>query len=117
ANTLVNQAVGGSPAAKNEPLEENYERIAYYLGDGVGAERAPSYFALDVLNEGLHQNQYRTIFGDDGLANIYNAVAATAATAGADVQLYVNEYNVLQFSSNPQAPFFVSDNYANWYRE
>src|SRR5690606_10806670 len=36
---------------------------------------------------------------------------------GADVQLYVNEYNVLQFSSNPQAPFFVSDNYANWYRE
>lgn len=114
-NTLVTQALAGNAAAKADLLAEINERIAYYVGDGVGAERARDYFALDVLNEGLHESEFRTIFGDAGLASIYNSVAAAANAAGADVKTYVNEYNVLQWSSNPTTS--ANDPYANWYRE
>ncbi|HEX6962566.1 MAG TPA: endo-1,4-beta-xylanase [Lacipirellula sp.] len=116
-NTLISQALGGSQAAKNELLAEINERIAYYVGDGVGEDRAGDYFELDVLNEGLHEAEFRTIFGDAGLANIFNSVGAAANAAGVDVKLYVNEYNLLQFSDNPAAPGFSPDSYANWYRE
>ena len=116
-NTLILQAAGGSQTAKNDLLAEINERIAYYVGDGVGADRAHDHFELDVLNEGLHEAEFRTIFGDAGLASIFNSVAAAANTAGADVKLYVNEYNLLQFSDNPAVPGFSADNYANWYRE
>jgi endo-1,4-beta-xylanase len=116
-NTLITQAVGGSQTAKNDLLAEINERIAYYVGDGVGTERANDYFELDVLNEGLHEAEFRTIFGDAGLASIFNSVAAAADAAGADVKLFVNEYNLLQFSDNPAVPGFSADNYANWYRE
>jgi GH35 family endo-1,4-beta-xylanase len=116
-NTLISQAVGGSQTAKDDLLAEINERIAYYVGDGAGEERARDYFELDVLNEGLHEAEFRTIFGDAGLASIFNSVAAAAEAAGADVKLYVNEYNLLQFSDNPATPGFQSDNYANWFRE
>jgi endo-1,4-beta-xylanase len=107
-NTLITQAMGGSQTAKNDLLAEINERIAYYVGDGVGGERVHDYFELDVLNEGIHESEFRTIFGDAGLASIFNSVAAAADAAGANAKLYVNEYNVLQFSA---------DNYANWFRE
>jgi GH35 family endo-1,4-beta-xylanase len=116
-NTLISQAIGGSTTAKDELLAEINERIAYYVGDGVGADRAHDYFELDVLNEGLHEAEFRTIFGDAGLASIFNSVAAAADAAGADVKLFVNEYNLLQFSDNPAIPGFSTDSYANWYRE
>jgi hypothetical protein len=83
----------------------------------VGTDRAHDYFELDVLNEGLHEAEFRTIFGDAGLASIFNSVAAAADAAGADVKLFVNEFNLLQFSDNPTVPGFQSDSYANWYRE
>jgi GH35 family endo-1,4-beta-xylanase len=114
-NTLISQAVAGNATAKADLLAEINERIAYYVGDGVGAERARDYFALDVLNEGLHESEFRTIFGDAGLASIYNSVAAAAHAAGADPKLFVNEFNVLQWSSNPTTS--ANDPYANWYRE
>jgi endo-1,4-beta-xylanase len=114
-NTLVSQAVAGNAAAKADLLAEINERIAYYVGDGVGPDRANDYFALDVLNEGMHENEFRTIFGDAGLASIYSSVAAAAQAAGANVDLYINEFNVLQWSSNPTTS--QSDGYANWYRE
>ncbi|RIK75969.1 MAG: hypothetical protein DCC67_14520 [Planctomycetota bacterium] len=116
-NSLIAQAVGGSPSAKAELLAEIHERIAYYVGDGVGPERARDYFELDVLNEGLHEGEFRAIFGDAGLADVFNAVAASADGGGAEVKLYVNEYNVLQFSDNPAVAGYSSDNYANWFRE
>jgi endo-1,4-beta-xylanase len=116
-NTLITQALGGSQTAKDDLLAEINERIAYYVGDGVGGERAHDYFELDVLNEGLHESEFRTIFGDAGLASIFNSVAAAASAAGANPKLYVNEYNVLQFSDNPTIGGFAADNYANWFRE
>jgi GH35 family endo-1,4-beta-xylanase len=116
-NTLITQAAGGSQTAKDDLLTEINERIAYYVGDGVGTDRAHDYFELDVLNEGLHEAEFRTIFGDAGLASIFNSVAAAANAAGADPKLFINEYNLLQFSDNPAVPGFSSDNYANWYRE
>ena len=116
-NTLISQAIGGSQTAKDDLLAEINERIAYYVGDGVGTDRTHDYFELDVLNEGLHEAEFRTIFGDAGLASIFNSVAAAADAAGADVKLFVNEYNLLQFSDNPAVPGFSPDNYANWYRE
>ncbi|MCC6492731.1 MAG: endo-1,4-beta-xylanase [Pirellulales bacterium] len=116
-NALISQAVSGSATAKSDLLAEINERIAYYVGDGAGLARAQDYFELDVLNEGLHEGEFRAIFGDAGLAGIFNNVGAAAHAAGADVKLYLNEYNLLQFSDNPLTPGFVPDNYANWYRE
>jgi GH35 family endo-1,4-beta-xylanase len=108
ANTLLASAAAGSQAAKDELLAEIHERIAYYVGDGVGADRATNYIELDVLNEGVHVGQYLSAFGPEGLAEIFNAVGAAVDAAGASTKLYVNEYNVLQNSS---------DAYANWFRE
>jgi GH35 family endo-1,4-beta-xylanase len=116
-NTLISQAIGGSQAAKDDLLAEINERIGYYVGDGVGADRADDYYELDVLNEGLHEAEFRTIFGDAGLASIFNNVAAAATAAGSNAKLYINEFNLLQFSDNPAIPGFAADNYANWFRE
>lgn len=95
-------------AAKQDLLGEIYERIGYYMGDGVGTDPISDYISVDVLNEGVHQSEYVNAYGYDGLADIYNRVAAAADAVNSPAKLYVNEYNVLQNGS---------DAYANWFRE
>jgi autotransporter-associated beta strand protein len=104
-------------------------RIGYYVGGGdtaaagspgnqlntvTGDVRAKDYSQIDVLNEALLTAPYWTVLGASGTANVYKQVATAAANAGANVRLYTNEYNVLQFSTNPSNS--ASDPYANWYR-
>jgi GH35 family endo-1,4-beta-xylanase len=109
-NTLISQAASGNTSARNELRVEISERIDYYVGDGVGADRAQNYVDLDVYNESVHtaSNSYWDIYGADGVADIYNEVAQAIEDAGAGTHLFANEYNVMQDSS---------DYYGNWYRE
>ncbi len=106
-------APAGTPSA-GEPSEVQ-ERINYYVGDGVGADRATRYSELDVYNESYHtgvnggSSSIWNRIGPEGVANIYDDVAKAVEMAGADVRLYLNEYSVLQNDQN--------DAYANWYRE
>ena len=79
-----------------------------------------SYTQLDVLNESLHQPGYLDVFGIEGIADIYAETAAAATRAGnEELRLFVNEFNVLQWSRRP--PYATEDTpwdpYANWYRE
>jgi GH35 family endo-1,4-beta-xylanase len=111
---LLKKAADGDAAAKKELREEISERIQYYV-----RERATGYGELDVLNEVYHQPRFLNIFGVEGLADIYAEVGRAVAEAGADTQLYVNEFNVFQWSQLP-APFGDKeqwDPYANWLRE
>lgn len=110
---LINQAVGGSATAKNNLRTQISERIAYYVGDGDGdtndGDRAQRYYALDVLNEHVHQDQYFEIFTPAELADIFNEVKQAVDAAGVpDVGLFLNEFNVLQHGA---------DDFGNWYRE
>ena len=98
-------------------------RINYYI-DGTNpltsnSTLASSYAEMDVFNEPWHNvgqaDDYWTDYGAAGIANIYNEAAAAVAKAGAKTRLYVNEYNVLQYSSNPLVSNAPSDPYANWY--
>lgn len=107
-NGLLDQAVGGSASAAAELRTEVSERIDYYVGDGVGADRAQQYIELDVYNESVHTSQYMDVYGPDGIAEIYQEVADAVAAAGSEAKLYVNEYNVLQDDG---------DYYGNWYRQ
>lgn len=95
-------------------------RIGYYVSQNnvpLGTPRADSYAEMDVFNEPLHNvgqtDDYQTAFGNSGIASIYSQVANAVKAAGASTRLYVNEYNVLQFSSNPATS--ANDPYANWY--
>ena len=90
------------------------DRIKYYVGDaGDGNpndDPATRYLELDVYNESVHTPQYWNAYGAAGVADIYRETRDAAASVGADVRLYANEYNVLQWSGSG------SDTYANWYR-
>lgn len=117
-NTLLTNAQSANPTtaanAKTQLTAAIVNRINYYVG-GTAA-RANGYIELDVLNEALHQGPYWSIYGAAGVADIYNKVAQAAAAAGnPNLRLYTNEYNVLQFSTNPSTG--ASDPYANWYRQ
>ena len=109
AQTLISQAAAGDTAAKEMLRQEIIERIDYYVRG-----RAKRYVELDVLNESLHQRRYWQIFGAQGIAEIFNAVAGALNDAGATARAMLNEFNVLQFSSDPVNG--GSDPYANWYR-
>src|SRR5687768_7373487 len=89
------------------------DRIKYYVGDANDGnpndDPARRYLELDVYNEGVHTPQYWNAYGAAGVADIYREVRDAASSVGADVRLYANEYNVLQWSSG-------GDTYANWYR-
>jgi GH35 family endo-1,4-beta-xylanase len=106
-------APAGTPSA-GEPSEVQ-ERINYYVGDGVGSDRATRYSELDVYNESYHtgvnggSSSIWNRFGPEGVARIYDDVANAVDLAGANVRLYLNEYSVLQNQGG--------DAYANWYRE
>jgi GH35 family endo-1,4-beta-xylanase len=98
----------GTPNA-GEPSEIN-ERVQYYVAD-----RAQRYSELDVYNESYHtgvnggDNSIWNRYGPEGVAKIYDAAAEAAESAGADVNIYTNEYGVLEGQGG--------DDYANWYRE
>jgi len=108
---LLTRAHGGDTDAKRDLLEEIDERIDYYV-----KQRARHYLELDVLNESLHRPRYHQVLGDEGLAELFRRVDAAAKAGGADTRLYLNEYNLLQWSTDPRVPDSAPDPYANWYR-
>lgn len=108
---LLTRAHGGDADAKRELLEEIDERIHYYV-----EQRARHYLELDVLNESLHRPRYHQVLGDDGLAELFRRVGAAVTAGGAGTRLYLNEYNLLQWSKDPSVPDSAPDPYANWYR-
>ena len=117
-NTLLTNAQSSNPTtaatAKTQLMTAISNRINYYIG--TNGNRGDEYQELDVLNEALRTGPYWKIFGAAGIAQIYNLAANAAAAAGnPNLRLYVNEYNVLQFSTNPTTN--AQDPYANWYRQ
>jgi endo-1,4-beta-xylanase len=110
-NTLLNNAQSSNPTtaaeAKIDLRNEITERIAYYLGN-VGTDWSDRYQHVDILNESVHVPVYMDIFGADGIAEIYADARQAALNAGNNVDVYANEYNVLQDSG---------DFYGNWYRQ
>ena len=117
-NTLLTNAQSANPTtaanAKSQLMTAIANRITYYIG--TSGDRSDKYQELDVLNEALRTPPYWKIFGASGIAQIYNMAANAAAAAGnPNLRLYTNEYNVLQFSTNPTTG--VQDPYANWYRQ
>gem|GEM_PF-1034440 len=99
-------------------------RIGYYVsasntqpGAADGSPRTLAYQQLEVLNESLHatgsEPNYIGTLGYSGVANIFSQVASAVAAAGANTKLYTNDYNVLQYSTDPATN--ISDPYANWY--
>lgn len=115
-NTLLTNALNSNPAisgpAKATLRQEISERIDYYVGDGDAntndGDRARRWYDLDVLNEIVHEPEYRDIFGYTDLAEIHAEVASAIAAAGSTARLAANEYNVLQDD--------FSDFFGNWYR-
>ena len=110
---LVDKASKGDASAKSELRKHITERIQYYVRD-----RAKDYYAIDILNEPYHQPAYFNIFGIDGIAEIHRECAQAVKDAGANAKLFVNEYNIFQYSSAyPFGKDAAPDPYANWYRE
>lgn len=107
-----NLAPAGTPNVGEK--SEIHERIDYYVGDGVGADRATQYSELDVYNESYHTgvnggpSSIWNRLTPAGVSNIYDDAAAAATLAGANIRLYTNEYSVLEAQGG--------DAYANWYR-
>ena len=89
------------------------DRIKYYVGDANDGnpndDPATRFLELDVYNEGVHTQQYWNAYGAAGVADIYREARDAANSVGADVRMFANEYNVLQWSG-------TGDTYANWYR-
>jgi endo-1,4-beta-xylanase len=118
-NTLLTNAQSSNPMtasiAKAALSTAIVNRINYYVGTSAGGP-ADKYTQLDGLNEALRTGPYWAIFGASGIAQIYNEAAKAAAAAGnPGLKIYTNEYNVLEFSTNPTTN--ASDPYANWYRQ
>ncbi len=109
---LLNQAAGGSASAKNELRQAISDRIQYYVAD-----RADRYVELDVLNEALRAPAYWNVFSLEEIAEIHAEVRDTAAAAGADTKLYINDFNILQHNGAPSVfPESGQPGYANWHR-
>ena len=64
------------------------------------ARPAQRYTDLDVYNETIHTPQYWNIYHPDGVAGIYNDVAAALPAGDSNTKLFTNEYNVLQDDGN-----------------
>jgi GH35 family endo-1,4-beta-xylanase len=103
---IASSGGAGAAAAAATLRSAISSRIAYYVGDGPGAnnlDRSPKYVDLDVYNESYHTGEspgslthnYWTAYGVDGVAGIYNEVKHAVAISGASTKLYVNEYSVL----------------------
>ncbi len=106
---LLTRALQGDTAAKAELTQQINERIAYLLRD-----QAKKYLEVDVINESVHRARYLSLYGTGGLADLFKRSAATVKAAGATTRLYLNEYNLLQWSEDPQTG--APDAYGNWYR-
>jgi GH35 family endo-1,4-beta-xylanase len=106
---LLTRALAGSTDAKRELTAEIDERIDYYV-----RARARDYVELDVLNESLHRPRYFQAYGAAGIAEIFNKTAAAVKQSAGKTRLFLNEYNLLQWSTDPRSG--VPDAYANWYR-
>jgi GH35 family endo-1,4-beta-xylanase len=106
---LLTRALQGDAAAKAELTQQINERIAYLLRD-----QAKKYLEVDVLNESVHRGRYLSLYGIGGIADLFKRSAATVKAAGATTRLYLNEYNLLQWSEDPQTG--APDAYGNWYR-
>jgi len=121
-NTLLSNAYSGSTTAKTSLTIAVDNRIGYWLGGTntvTGSVRAQSYQEADILNEAWHAGSselnYWKIYGAAGIAQFYNTAARQITASGANTRLYTNEYNVLQYSSDPLISSGPSDPYANWY--
>lgn len=108
---LIEQAAAGSTDAKRQLREAISRRIGYYVRD-----RAPRFVEMDVINEPFHRTRYWEIFGPQGIAEIFTETAEAIDEAGADTTTFINEYNVLQHSSDPLVEGAERDDYSNWYR-
>jgi len=111
---LLSRAKDGEADAAAELRREISERIDYYVRD-----RSARFHDIDVLNESFHQPGYLDLYGAEGVADIFREVASAVRSAGSEARLFVNEYNVLQWSRRPpyKGPENENDLYANWYRE
>jgi hypothetical protein len=96
--------------ARRELDAEIDERIEHYV-----KARARHYQELDVLNESLHRARYHQVYRDRGIADVFKRVARAATEGKATTRLCLNEYNLLQWSTDPRNG--ASDPYANWYRQ
>lgn len=110
---LLDKADAGDMQAKESLRRAISRRIEYYVRD-----RSVDYCELDVWNESVHHPRYGRIFGNDGIAAIFNEAlqAHQIASSGRPLRLYLNEYNVLQWSSDPAVKNGPPDDFANWYR-
>ncbi len=88
-NTMLNNPNGmdttpGQPQGstnKDALRQEISERIDYYLGNNdanTADDRAAkyNYVELDLLNEEVHQPKYWSIYGANGIADVFNEAAA-----------------------------------------
>lgn len=116
-NTLISSAASGNATAKANLSNAIANRIAYYAG--TTGNRSQKYIEIDGLNESLHNPSYWNIYGASGLATIHNQVQAALDAAGSDAKIYLNEWNVVQYSPatiSATGAGAGSDPYANWYR-
>jgi GH35 family endo-1,4-beta-xylanase len=113
AVNLLNQGAAG----KADLSKAITTRISYYLG--ILGNRSKNYVEVDGLNESLHQPSYWNLYGAAGIADIYQQMNNAIAAAGGSTRNYLNEYNVLQYSSSLDSTGHgvTSDPYANWYRQ
>jgi GH35 family endo-1,4-beta-xylanase len=113
AVNLLNQGTAGVASLQTAI----YTRINYYLG--AFGNRSKNYLEVDGLNESLHQPSYWNLLGTGGIANIYSLMNSEISAVGASTRTYLNEYNVLQFSSSldSMGKNISPDPYANWYRQ
>jgi GH35 family endo-1,4-beta-xylanase len=110
ATTLLSSAAGGDATAKTDLRAEITERTQYY----VNAARANKLSEIDVYNESYHTGSnnsnpanYWNVYGQSGIADIYNELQQAVSSAGSSAKIYTNEYNVFQWG----------DAYANWYKD
>jgi GH35 family endo-1,4-beta-xylanase len=124
-NTLIASAAGGNATDKTILRNAIGSRINYYAG--TNGNRAAKYIEMDVHNEALPNPSYWNIYNPTtagastlSIASIFNDVHSAAVAVGnPNLRLYLNEYNVLQFSANAYDSTGArsgSDQYANWYR-
>jgi GH35 family endo-1,4-beta-xylanase len=106
---LLVRARRGDDKARAELTTEIDERIDYYV-----RQRARRYLELDVVNESVHRAGYWQVYGARGFADLFNRTAAAVKAGGGQTRLYLNEYDVMQSSTDPLGG--GADPFGNWYR-
>ena len=109
---LLTAAAKGDAAAKADLLRAIDRRIDYYVRD-----RAGDYQELDVINESVHHPRYVEVLGIDGVARVFNRVARVAGEQNVPLRLFLNEYDVLQWTGDqPPVVDGLRDDPGNWFR-